>query len=307
MNQHPLIIYVPGLLPKPEPTTHRAALLRCLLAGVRRIDADIAMQMEAADDCFDIVAWTYDFYSEHRDFALDAAAVDAVVLQLSASEQDRDEATSLRRRLLRDLFRLGDLMPFLIPHIATERMALHLRDLRRYVQNHNDIAENVRRRLKQPLRAAQAAGRPVLLIAHSMGSVIAFETLWQLSRIDRDPVRVDALLTMGSPLGQNYIQKRIKGCDAIGAVRYPDNIRRWINLSAVGDLTAIDPTLHDDFGAMLEYGLVECIDDRKIYNWFRLNGELNPHAEFGYLVNAVTADVVVDWWRAVSPARDSDG
>jgi hypothetical protein len=307
VSQHPLIIYVPGLLPKPESATHRAALLRCLLAGVQRIDANIAMQIAAAEDSFDIVAWTYDFYSEHRDFALDAAAVDAVVLQSEPSEQDRKEATSLRRRLLRELFRLGDLMPFLIPHIATERMALHLRDLRRYVQNRNDIAENVRQRLKLPLRVAHAAGRPILLIAHSMGSVIAFETLWQLSRMDRDDVRVDTLLTMGSPLGQHYIQKRIKGRDAIGAVRFPGNIRRWINLAAIGDLTAIDPTLQDDFGAMLEYGLVECIDDRATYNWFRLNGELNPHAEFGYLVNAVTAGVVVDWWRAVNPARDSAG
>ena len=32
----PLIIYVPGLLPKPEPEKHREALLRCLLTGLRR-------------------------------------------------------------------------------------------------------------------------------------------------------------------------------------------------------------------------------------------------------------------------------
>ncbi len=305
MKGYPLIIYVPGLLPKPEATIHRQALLRCLLAGVQRIDAGIAAQIGAHAECFDIVSWTYDFYGEHRDFALDAAAVDAVVAQPGPSARDLVEATSARRRLLRWLFRLGDLLPFLIPHIATERMALHLRDLRRYVKNHSGIAQNIRQQLKLPLRAAQASGRPILLIAHSMGSVIAFETLWQLSRVDRHAVDIDTLLTMGSPLGQHYIQKRIKGHEAIGPVRFPSNIRRWINLSAVGDLTAIDPTLRNDFGPMLEYGLLECIDDRKVSNWFRLNGELNPHSEFGYLVNEITASVVVDWWRAVIPAPGS--
>ena len=30
---------------------------------------------------------------------------------------------------------------------------------------------------------------------------------------------------------------------------------------------------------------------------FRHDGELNVHAEYGYLVNKVTAAVVADWWR----------
>ena len=140
-----------------------------------------------------------------------------------------------------------------------------------------------------------------------MGSVIAYESLWQLSRTDHDALRVDSLLTMGSPLGQQYIQKRIKGSDAIGAARFPANIRRWINVAAVGDLTALDPTLRNDFGAMLEFGLVACIDDHEAYNWFRYEGELNAHSEYGYLLNPVTANIVVDWWRALSPARGSAG
>jgi hypothetical protein len=307
VSQRPLIVYIPGLLPTPDAVTHRAALLQCLLAGVQRVDADVATQIAAAEDSFEIVAWTYDFYGEHRDFTLDAEAVDAVVAQVGPAERDVSEASSLRRRLVRWLYRLGDLVPFLIPHIATERTALHLRDLRRYVQNRGNIAQHVRQQQKLPLRAAQAAGRPILLIAHSMGSVIAYEALWQMSRTDRDELQVDTLLTMGSPLGQHFIQQRIKGRDAIGAVRFPANIRRWINLAAVGDLTALDPTLQNDFGAMLGYGLVECIDDREIYNWFRFDGELNPHAEFGYLVNDETARIVVDWWWSVTPARDSAG
>lgn len=302
----PLILYVPGLLPKPEASAHRSALLRCLLAGVQRIDESVATAIAANPQVFEIVAWTYDFYGEHRDIALDAASIDAVIEQAEASQRDKDEASSLLRRFGRWLFTLGDLMPFLIPHIATERMELHLRDLRRYTRNRNDIAEHTRELFKIGLREARDAGRPILLIAHSMGSVIAFDALWQMSRANREVMKIDLLLTMGSPLGQRYLQKRIKGRDAIGAARYPDNIQRWVNLTSLGDLTAIDPELENDFGEMVELGLVECIDDRQITNWFRLDGELNTHAEYGYLVNPETAAVVVDWWRSTTSVRDSD-
>src|SRR5210317_339166 len=97
---HPLILYIPGLLPKPEPTTHSEALARCLLAGVRRVDPAVADAIETAG-AFDIVSWTYDFYGTHRDFGLDRAAVDAVIEQDEADEKDIAEATSWSRRLTR--------------------------------------------------------------------------------------------------------------------------------------------------------------------------------------------------------------
>jgi hypothetical protein len=305
MSESPLIIYVPGLLPKPEAETHRGVLLRCLLAGMRRIDADLAAQLESDEDCFEIIPWTYDFYGEHRDFALDASSVEALIAQGVVTKRDQNEASSLRRRLARWVFLLGDRLPFLIPHIATERMELHLRDLKRYVRNQGEIAEHTRQILKTALRQARDAERPILLMAHSMGSVIAYESLWQMSRANREPMQIDLLLTMGSPLGQNYIQKRLKGNDAIGNVRYPDNIRSWVNLSAVGDLTAIEPALKHDFQGMLEAAIIEDIDDRQIDNWFRLDGVLNTHSEYGYLANPETAAIVADWWNSVSPDRDS--
>ena len=188
MSAAPLIIYVPGLLPKPEAGIHRDALLRCLLAGLQRIDTGLAAQLESNDDCFEIIPWTYDFYGEHRDFALDAASVEALIAQDAVTKRDQDEASSWRRRLARWVFLLGDRLPFLIPHIATERMELHLRDLRRYIQNQNEVAEHTRQILKTSLRQARAAQRPILLMAHSMGSVIAYESLWQMSRANREPM-----------------------------------------------------------------------------------------------------------------------
>ena len=299
------IIFVPGLLPKPREEIHCEALLRCLLAGVERIDPDIAAQLVAAQGSFELVSWTYDFYGEHRDFALDAPSVDALIEQGEVRQRDQDEATGWRKRLARSVLMLADHLPFLIPHVVNDRMRLHLRDLRRYLGNRNEVAEHTRDILKTSMRKARDAGRPILLIAHSMGSVIAYEALWQMSRANREAMQVDLLLTMGSPLGQRYMQQRIKGSDSIGSVRYPNNVRQWINLSAAGDMTALDSSLRNDFDAMLCEGLVESIDDRRIYNWFRLDGVLNPHAEYGYLINPETAAIVVEWWRSVSSGRGS--
>ncbi len=296
MNR-PLILYVPGLMPKPEAGVHKAALRRCLLEGLQRHDARVAGELAAAERSFDLVAWTYDFYREHRDFELDAKAVEALLGQPDASEHDIREASSPGKRLLRWLYRVGNLFPFLIPHLADERVELHLRDLMRYVHNHNDIAAHTREMLKMSLRAAWESGRPVLLAAHSMGSVIAYDALWEMARDAQDELRVDLLLTMGSPLGQSYLRRHILGHDAEGAARYPDNIRRWVNLSAVGDMTALNPFLKDGFAEMLLLGLVESIEDIEIFNAFRHDGELNVHAEYGYLANKVTAAVVADWWR----------
>jgi len=294
----PLILYIPGLLPKPEPGVHKVALRRCLVEGMRRVDPEVANEIANAERSFDVVAWTYDFYREHRDFSLDARSVDALIEQLEPGEEDITEASSRGKRLLRWVYRVGDMFPFLIPHIASERVELHLRDLRRYVLNGNAIGDHTREMLKMPLRAANEAARPILLIAHSMGSVIAYDALWEMSHDGRDDAEVSLLLTTGSPLGQAYLQRQIFGHGQTGMDRYPTNIRRWINLAAVGDMTAIDPALKNDFNEMIELELLEDIEDIEVFNHFRLDGELNVHAEYGYLINEVTAGIVADWWRA---------
>jgi len=274
-------------------------LFRCLLAGLRRHDEKVALDIAANLHCFDIVSWTYDFYREHRDIDLDLEAIDAVITQAEATARDKAEASSWKRRLARWVFFAADVMPFLIPHITNDRLELHLRDLRRYQRNQNEIAEHTRQMLKMPLRAAAESGRPVLLIAHSMGSVIAWDSLWQMAYNERDHVHINTLLTMGSPLGQRFVQRRLQGFRDEGGERYPLGIDRWVNLAAVGDLTAVDSELAVDFGAMVERGLVSTIDDRELHNFFRLDGVLNVHAEYGYLANSVTAGIVADWWTSV--------
>lgn len=296
MAADPLIIYIPGLTPKPEAGVHREQLLRCLRAGIGKIDAQVAAEISAGDS-FQLVNWTYDFYAEHRDINLDIDDIERVLRKNGPSEKDVAMVRSWKRRLTRWLFRSADYLPFLIPYFATEEVAIHLRDFDKYLRNNKGVAEDARQKVKQVLLDANAAERPVLLLGHSMGSVIAYESLWQLSRVQKTDVKVD-LVTSGSPLGQSIVQRHLMGAHAEDAERYPDNIRQWTNIAAVGEFTAIDMQLKNDFSGMMEQGLLAEITDLESYNYYHMHGSLNVHAEYGYLINEVTARVICDWWHS---------
>lgn len=297
MSQSPVIVYVPGLKPKPEAAPHREQLLRCLGEGIQRIDKDIAAAVTAGD-AFQLVSWTYDFYGEHRDINLDLDDIETVLRKWGPADEDIATVTSWKRRFTRWLFRTADYLPFLIPHFATEELQIHLRDFHKYLRNNHGVAEAARQKVRQVLEDAAEQGRPTLLLGHSMGSVIAYESLWQLSRQQQNDLTVD-LLTSGSPLGQGIVQRHLMGSLEKGASRYPDNIRHWTNIAAVGELTAIDMQLKNDFAEMIELGLLNEICDLESFNYYYMHGALNVHAEYGYLINEVTARVICDWWQRV--------
>lgn len=309
MGEMPLILFVPGLRPKPEPGVYIVEILRCLLAGIERIDAAVAADLQVHRDCLELVAWTFPFYGEHHDIALDRPGIEALLQRDKASALDRSEAESWQKRLLRILYGVADSLPFQVPPFGNENLELHLKDLRRYVRNRQGIADATRALVNQPLRDAAQKDRPTLLIGHSMGSVIAFDALWQLSHASEERCQLDTLLTLGSPLGQKLIKNRLLGNKREGVGRYPTNIGKWVNIAAVGELTAIDRQLANDYAEMRELGLIDSFEDHTTFNYFRdggKDGKLNVHAEYGYLINEVTARVVANWWaskRGLNPAN----
>ncbi|MEO1246607.1 MAG: hypothetical protein AAFX56_13090 [Pseudomonadota bacterium] len=294
-SKTPLILYVPGLMPKPPEAVHRKALSDSLAAGIRAGGVELAGPAEALE----VYAWTERFYGQSRDFTLDAASVERLVTLTGASDRDAREARSVRRRLQRGLFRFGDLLPSLIPYFASERQRLHIRDLNRYALNADDSATRIREGLRSRLTAAADDKRPVLLIGHSMGSVICWDTLWESERSGRASAPVALFMTMGSPLGQRYVQQRLLSSKERDVTRFPRAIERWVNLAATGDMTSLDQRLQNDFARRFPEEKLR-IEDYPLVNAFRLDGALNPHAEYGYLASPVAARIVVEWWRAAS-------
>lgn len=122
----------------------------------------------------------------------------------------------------------------------------------------------------------------IMLIAHSMGSIVAYDVLNLLI----DEIKINTLVTVGSPLGLPMIVSRIfselKDVNKnITKLKTPGNIKyHWYNISDRDDKVALDHTLADDYGS--NKSKVKPFDIA-VYNDYFNNGERNPHKIYGYL------------------------
>jgi hypothetical protein len=291
------IIFVPGKSPKPSADQHKNMLWRTLLEGVSRAEPNIAVDIEKDKTRFNIVAWNYAYYQHNRDIAQDLSNIDTLLTQHGPTPQDIREASSWRNNLNRFLFTIADHFPLLIRWVP-ESTKNTIEETNAYFENHGNIGYEIRGMLKTILRPMLDKNEPVLIIGHSLGSVIVYDALWELSRYEAHTGKVD-FLSIGSPLGLKFVQSKLQGRQYSEKNKYPSNIRRWINLSSVGDTTAVDKHFNDDFADMLKYGLVESIEDHHegIYNFYRDDEGLDSHSSYGYLVNPAVGHIIAKWWR----------
>lgn len=292
------IVFVPGKNPKPSPEDHRALLWRCLRRGLELVDPAMARAIAALPDCFQLVAWNAIYYGQVKDVDEDVPWIEALCHKTGPDAADVREALSWRNKRARALYMLGDLFPALIPLIPDPAVKSTIRETERYFRNQDGVGTRVRELLKAPLRQAFAAGDRVLVIGHSMGAVIVYDALWELTHLEANPGKVDLLLTLGSPLGMRFVQDRLLGFHDPDERRFPCNIRHWVNIAAHGDLTALDPEIRNDFLPMLEQGCAESIEDRHrgVFNYFRNDKGLNEHRSYGYLVEQHVARAILAWW-----------
>jgi hypothetical protein len=290
------IIFIPGKNPKPRAKQHRDMLWRTLMEGVRRADADTAIEIDRQKNTFRLIAWNPLYYEMEKDGNRDLPWIDALIHRHGPSDEDISEAHAWHRRLDRMLYAIADHLPFIIRFLPGPACAT-VNETRRYFDNSDNIAYHIREQLKKVIRPMLDNGESVLVIGHSMGSIIAYDAFWEMTHVEHRKDRVD-FLSLGSPLGMNFVQHRVLGNNAQGKRRYPGMIRRWINIAAVGDITALDRHFYDDFQAMLDLGLVDTIEDHTdgIYNFFHNEDGLNCHRSYGYLVNPATGKVIADWW-----------
>ncbi len=296
------LVYVHGVRAKPPPEVHRELVWRCLVEGVRRADPAVARQMAGAGDVLDLVSWSHLFYPAYRDPALDAGGLAALLANDAPARDAIQPVSGLAWRARYWANRAGDRLPWLIRLLASRNMRINLAETARYLEDDRGVASQIRALLASALQRAWRARASVLLMAHSLGSVIAWDTLRQLDRATGESSGpVDLFLTLGSPLGNRYIRRRI---DSAGAAPYPRTIRRWANVVALGDQTALGRRLADEFRGMRERGLVDEITDTlDVVNPFCDDDGLNVHKCYGYFVNKATGAAVARWWRDGTPAR----
>ncbi len=291
------LIFVPGKNPKPRAAQHRELLWRTLIEGVRRADSSVADTLQPHQEQFHLVSWNYLYYHGYKDITREIPWIDALINKHGPTKQDIEEANSWNIRISCFILNLADHIPALIRFLPEEVRSTD-QEIKHYFTNGDNVAADIRKLSKHVLRPLLQKQEPILLIAHSLGSVIAYDALWELTHQEGLHGKVD-FLTIGSPLGMHYIQRHLMGMNKRGRKSYPGMIAHWINLSAEGDLAALNRNFHDSFKAMREQGLVESIEDhcQGIYNFFRTNEGLNRHRSYGYLVNPAVGSIIADWWK----------
>jgi hypothetical protein len=158
--------------------------------------------------------------------------------------------------------------------------------------------EVIREELARMLRKYRS--RDILLIGHSMGSIIAYDVLTHSA----PDVQIHTLVTMGSPLGLPPVmikilaeqrkkpQKHLRG-------RTPENIiKAWHNFSDLKDRVATDYSLSEDYAANSKK--VRAIDTI-VYNNYLYKGAPNPHNVYGYLRTPEMAHVIYNFLKAGRP------
>ncbi len=162
------------------------------------------------------------------------------------------------------------------------------------------FAVEARTRLRDKLCALMDRGDRIMLVSHGTGSVIAYDVLWELSNDtetfpEYGQYKVDQWLTLGSPLGDRVVQKRLLGAQEHDDSRFPSNVISWHNLSAEDDYTCHDTTLADDFKKMMVQRRVSAVHDYPIFNLAVRYGKSNPHSSVGYYIHPRLSKIVSDW------------
>lgn len=160
-------------------------------------------------------------------------------------------------------------------------------DLHRY-RHHRATRNAVRERLRERLRAARAGGRQIMLIAHSMGSIVAYDVLRAASR-NLPGLRISHFVTLGSPLGLVEVKEIVSA-----PLRVPECVARWSNFADPRDYAARwDTRLSNDYRA--NSAGVTISDHLVINGYVNRSGKPNPHKIYGYLRTPEMSELIASF------------
>ena len=170
----------------------------------------------------------------------------------------------------------------LLTDAAEKVLETYIKDLDKYYGD-----DDQRRATRQVVmdRIQENAGKRILLIGHSMGSIITYDVLRILGDQNSSHV-IDHYVTIGSPLGLPHVQSKIVG--EFGKVRTPSVVKRWTNFADRRDPVALDSHLSRDFKP--NSAQVRPVDDLVLNDW-----EGNSHKSYGYLRCPEFSEVVLDF------------
>ena len=122
------------------------------------------------------------------------------------------------------------------------------------------VRQELRSRLLRELAAATAKAERVVIVSHSMGTMVAYDVL----RNCPECPPVDTLITLGSPLGIREVQQELIAVDAKDVDFPAAKLGRWVNVyDPLDPVCGADPKLADDYAPVGGKSVV----DVKESNW----------------------------------------
>ncbi len=180
----------------------------------------------------------------HTSMAYWAVPKRAAMYRIDAEKVKDPLVEKLEKRLL---FNIDKNNTRFLPSNALREAALYwvskmMPDLKAYL--YEGERERMCGVLMQELDEAHRSGEEIMIIAHSMGTMIAFDTL------SRSSIKVKSFITIGSPLGLEEIQDRYKEWYKGRGSLLPAPcgvVAEWNNFANRFDAVALDAHLCDDF------------------------------------------------------------
>jgi hypothetical protein len=108
------------------------------------------------------------------------------------------------------------------------------------------VRKELRARLINKLNEARAKAGRLVIVSHSMGTMVAYDVL----RNCPDCPMVDTLITIGSPLGVKEVQDELRSPDS--SLDFPaSRLSKWINIyDPLDPICGADPKFANDYAAV---------------------------------------------------------
>jgi len=154
------------------------------------------------------------------------------------------------------------------------------------------VRDIIRDRLKRVLEKHK--DDQIMLVSHSMGTIIAFDVL----SYQEFNIPIHTFVTAGSPLGFPVVMSKIVGeqkqrlSNETTMLTPPTISKNWYNFSDILDKVALNYKLANDFSKN-KHGVIPV--DFLVVNSFEINGKRNPHKSYGYLRTPEFSKVLNDF------------
>ena len=272
MSNSKLIIGIHGLSNKPAEKTLANWWEKSMLEGLQ-----VNCKLSRGSLDFESVYWAKDMYPKP-----DSEADKYRKAKKGDLKYYKEGWTDYLREKLFDFG--GDVLDsmkemFGMDALAEKVLKSKLKDLHKYYEK-KIIREKLRERLRKTI--LDNRDKRLMVVAHSMGTIIAYDVLRELGREDAH-LSIEHFVTMGSPLGLPHVKHKI--IEENRLVRTPSVVNKWTNLADRRDPVALDIHLSDDYEA--NYAGVQVKDDLVMNDWGGIN-----HKSYGYLRTPEFSDLL---------------